>query len=125
MRYDDTNSVVSKYDTNATIVYLITETNKLQSIMNISRTIFIMILLLVGSMMFNADANKLVLEPIERMSEKVKLLATNPLGLMGDDGDTVGILALAQMQEDRARSTKKSSEVYETSIIENAIVKIG
>lgn len=54
-----------------------------------------MILLLVGSLMFNADANKLVLEPIERMSEKVKLLASNPLGIMGDDGDNIGILALA------------------------------
>jgi hypothetical protein len=75
--------------------------------MNISRTLFIMVLLLVGSMMFNADANRLVLEPIERMSEKVKLLATNPLGLMNDDGENVGILALAQMQEDRVKSTKK------------------
>lgn len=47
----------------------------MQSVMNISRTLFIMFLLLVGSLMFNADANKLVLEPIERMTEKVKLLA--------------------------------------------------
>lgn len=95
MRYDDTGYVVSKYDSNATIVYLSTKNNKMQSIMNISRTVFIMILLLVGSMMFNADANRLVLEPIERMSEKVKLLATNPLGLMNDDENNVGILALA------------------------------
>lgn len=63
--------------------------------MNVTRTLFIMILLLVGSLMFNSDANKLVLEPIERMSEKVKLLASNPLGAMNDDGDNMGMLSLA------------------------------
>jgi hypothetical protein len=43
----------------------------MNSIMNISRTVFIMVLFLVGIIMFNSDANKLVLEPIERMTEKV------------------------------------------------------
>ena len=37
--------------------------------------------------MFNNDANKLVLEPIERLSEKVKLMASNPLGAMNGDID--------------------------------------
>jgi hypothetical protein len=36
-----------------------------------------MILLTIGSIMFNNDANKLVLEPIEHMTEKVKIMATN------------------------------------------------
>ncbi len=70
----------------------------MQSIMNISRTIFIMILLLLGSIIFNSDANKLVLEPIERMSERVKLLASNPLGVMNEEADA-GMYTLASKLE--------------------------
>lgn len=84
-RYDEYDIAVSSYDSNAQMIYSVVSTNKLLSVMNISRTLFIMILLLVGSLMFNSDANKLVLDPIERMSEKVKLLASNPLGVINDE----------------------------------------
>ena len=46
-----------------------TITTRNDSIINIYRTVFIMALLTIGSIMFNQDANKLVLEPLETISE--------------------------------------------------------
>ena len=38
-----------------------------ESFINIGRTLYIMILLLIGSYIFNHDATKLVLQPIEEL----------------------------------------------------------
>ena len=39
---------------------------------------FISVLLALGATMFEKDAQLLVLQPIERMTEKVRILAENP-----------------------------------------------
>ena len=87
-----------------------------------------MILLTVGSVQFNKDANKLVLEPIERMTEKVKLMASNPLGVIYEDIENTGVLGLVEKEERKDKKKKKggeNEEQYETEILENAINKIG
>lgn len=66
------------------------------SILNVCRTLFITVIIAVGIIMFNNDANKLVLEPIERLTEKVKLMAANPLGSMNGEIDKQGILSVIQ-----------------------------
>ena len=82
--------------------------SQLQAILNIMRTLFICIILLVGAMSFSKDANQLVLIPIERMIKKVRLLADNPL-------------AGSKMQTD----TEGEDSQYETRILENAFIKIS
>lgn len=54
-----------------------------------------MALLTIGSMFFSSDANKLVLEPIERMTEEVKNLARNPIGAINNEMENAGVLTLA------------------------------
>ena len=49
------------------------------------------IVLSVAAMFFNSDANRLVLNPIERMLEKVRLIAKNPLSAASDEVDMAGI----------------------------------
>jgi hypothetical protein len=44
--------------------------------------------------MFTNDANTLVLSPIERMLEKVKLIARNPLAAASDEVDNAGVLSM-------------------------------
>ena len=44
--------------------------------------------------MFTSDANKLVLTPIERMLEKVKLIAKNPLAAASDELEKAGVLSV-------------------------------
>merc|ERR1711998_660529 len=47
--------------------------------LNTFQTLFVCLLLSVGSMTFASDANKLVLAPIERMISKLDRIRNNPL----------------------------------------------
>ena len=49
------------------------------------RTLFVCVVLSIASIFFTSDANTLVLGPIERMLEKVKLIARNPLAAASDE----------------------------------------
>jgi len=65
------------------------------AILSIARTIFICVILSIASIMFTSDANKLVLTPIERMLEKVKLIAKNPLAAANEDEiENAGVMAM-------------------------------
>lgn len=68
----------------------------MDSILSISRTVFVCIVLSIGAIMFTSDANRLVLSPIERMLEKVKLIAKNPLAAASDEVETAGVLSLLE-----------------------------
>lgn len=89
MRYDDTSASTATASNGATLValYLIQHNNKINSILSIGRTIFVCIVLAVASVFFTSDANTLVLGPIERMLEKVKMIAKNPLAAASDEVD--------------------------------------
>lgn len=50
-----------------------------EAILGICRTIFVSIVLTLGSMYFSKDINDLALRPIERMIRKVNQIASNPL----------------------------------------------
>ena len=107
--------------------YNIASANKIASILSIGRTIFVCIVLSVASIMFTSDANILVLGPIERMLEKVKLIASNPLAAASDEVDNAGVLSMMAKQDENKQSKKKEDPTsqYETVILEQAIVKIG
>ena len=55
---------------------------------------FVCVVLSIASIFFTNDANKLVLGPIERMLEKVKLIARNPLAAASDEVNEAGILSV-------------------------------
>lgn len=62
--------------------------------MSIGRTIFVCLVLTIASFFFTSDANTLVLGPIERMLEKVKLIAKNPLAAASDEVEDAGIYSM-------------------------------
>ena len=80
---------------------------KLESLLNLVRTIFVCIVLTIGALTFSKDANDLALRPLERMVSKVNRIASNPLNAKNE-------LLL---------KTKKNE--METVALENSIVKIG
>ena len=83
-----------------------TQSVRLEAGLNMARTVFICIILGLGAMMFSRDANKLVLNPIERMVQRVREISENPLQKMVvSKGD-------------------KEEEQFETKILENSIAKI-
>jgi len=70
-----------------------------EGVIGLCRTIFVCVVLGVGSIFFTSDANKLVLNPIERMLEKVRFIAKNPLAAATDEVDTAGMMSLMHKQE--------------------------
>lgn len=60
--------------------------------LNILKTIFVIVVLAAGVIMLTNDAENLVIQPIERMVEKVMQLAKDPLGSVApeDSEDTQG-----------------------------------
>jgi len=101
------------YDTRS---YLIVE-----AIINLSRTIFVSVVLAISAIYFQKDANNLVLHPIERMLEKVRMIAKNPLAAASDEVEMAGVMTMMHKQE--AENEKDSN--LETAILEQAITKIG
>jgi hypothetical protein len=69
---------------------------RMTAILSITRTVFICVILSIASIMFTSDANKLVLTPIERMLEKVKLIAKNPLAAASDEVENAGVMTMMQ-----------------------------
>eukprot|EP00736_Rhodelphis_marinus_P013702 Rmarinus@m.15834 len=77
-----------------------------ESTMEILSTIFILVLLGTGTLMFNNDTTRLFIAPIQRMTRIIHKLAENPL----------------------AASTLTASECmseYETSLLEGALIRIS
>jgi hypothetical protein len=70
---------------------------KFDSIFNIIRTLLILIILSVSSFLFNKDARDLVLDPLERMIEKVKLIAKNPLAASSNEINEAGLMCFVEM----------------------------
>ena len=49
--------------------------------LNIARSVFIIVLLVLGAYFLNRDSRQLVLQPIERMLQRVQEMAENPLAI--------------------------------------------
>ncbi len=91
----------------------------LDGIISLSRTIFVCIVLAIGSIYFSQDANNLVLSPIERMLEKVKFIAKNPLAAANDDIESAGVYSHIAYMEQQKKKKSNPEEVnkdaeYET-----------
>ena len=80
--------------------------------LNIGRTIFVCLLLALGSLFFSKDANELVLNPIERIIEKVEKIAKNPL-------------SSKDVLIENNNYNNNNELQMETLQIENSIIKIG
>ena len=66
------------------------EVSQRQALLNMMRTSFVCIILLLGAMFFSKDANTLVLRPLDRMVTKIQVMSENPLTqftISNDDGD--------------------------------------
>ena len=110
IRFDERLDIQVPMFNNGSIVVTIDQSysGTLNAIINMIRTIFVTVTLLLGTLFFSKDANDLVLTPIERMIEKVNKIANNPLAI----------------KEFRLAS-ESGGITNELVLIENSIVKIG
>jgi hypothetical protein len=72
--------------------------------------VFICVLLTIGSIYFTSDANTLVLEPIERMMEKVKLIAKNPMIAASDEVEEAGLFDAMKNKEEGQKGKKDKKD---------------
>jgi class 3 adenylate cyclase len=69
---------------------------------NIFRTGFIVLVLGLASIYFTKDAQELVLDPLERMIEKIKAIAKNPLVAATEEVNEAGIMSFMSNSEDKS-----------------------
>ena len=105
-----------------TAVIDIRSDTKLAALLNICRTLFICSVFAFGTVYLTKVANDLVIIPIEKMIDKVKRIAENPLAAHIEKMKDV-----YDMEEKRKRKccTQKETQDMETLILENAILKIS
>jgi len=101
LRKDGFSSVIATSDDGRDFIaaYSSVSYAKIEAIINISRTLFVCFVLSVASIYFTKDAQSLVLDPLERMIEKVKLIAKNPLAAASDEVHEAGIMSFKQKEE--------------------------
>jgi len=104
------------------------KTVRLAAGLSIGRTLFICLVLTVAAMCFSSTTNSLVINPIESMLHKVRKIAKNPLEAAQEEENQA--LALEKfLDEELKKGKKKKKKIkeapYETTILENTIVKIG
>ncbi len=128
LRNDEYSSSLSIGGNGANFIafYSTQKISQMTSLLSIIRTLFICLVLSIASYFFTNDANTLVLNPIERMLEIVKLIAKNPLAAASDEVQKAGMLTLLENQEhDKNKNANTEDAQYETAILEKAIIKIG
>ena len=106
MTFSTDNEQLTPFAEPSKLYMNMTSSVKLEAILNMARTVFICIILGFGAMMFSKDANTLVLNPIERMVQRVREISENPL------------------QKMEVKKGSKEEEQFETKILENSIAKI-
>lgn len=105
---------------------------QLGGLLNILKTIFIMILIIIGAIVFENDTKTLVLNPLEIMIEIVEMVQKDPTIAKDAKNLQMGVKNLANRpdakKEDNNKEKKKiaeNSEKYEVIMIQNSIVKIS
>lgn len=98
--------------------------------MGIAKTLFICIILTLGSMSFSSSTNDMVLEPIETMITKIKNISKNPLEAVqkGEEEDyRLCIDEYTSRKQDCCydEGKKKKVATLETILLEKTITKIG
>ena len=83
----------------------------MQSILLLAKTCFILLILGGGALLFSADANRLVLIPIDRMVQRVKSMAENPRAKPGDPSDSLPLEAADTEMRILEASIDKISEL--------------
>lgn len=124
-RADEYSSFSKKAKNGLDFVVIYSTRNYLiiESIIALSRTVFVSVVLAIAAVYFQKDANNLVLYPIERMLEKVRMIAKNPLAAAGDDVEMAGVMSMMHNQEKKNNKTDDAN--LETAMLEQAIMKIG
>ncbi|KAL8443491.1 hypothetical protein Emed_006772 [Eimeria media] len=131
------SSCVNEHIVSFKAVYDKRELSHLESALSILKTVFVCLIMVVGTVAINHDINTLILRPIERMITKMNKIRNNPLAATNmnaegeetqaeesaDNGEGTPLQVLKTWMGGKGSKTQK--ENYETAILEKTIIKIG
>ena len=149
-RYRELSTVYSD-DAMVRIVYSLRKETKLASLLNLLQTIFVCVALTFSSVLFENDANKLVLQPLEIMIEIVEKVSKDPIGAKNIEELQDGIKAEIENINEENNNKKNNNNIvnnpnhtlkrrstistfkpdhnnednYEVTVIKSAIIKIS
>ncbi|CDJ35924.1 adenylyl cyclase, putative [Eimeria mitis] len=118
-------------------VYDKRELSHLECALSMLKTVFVCLIMVIGTVAINHDINTLILRPIERMITKMNKIRNNPLAATnmnaeGEDRQSEESADGAKGDPLQAiktwmggKSSKTQKENYETAILEKTIIKIG
>ena len=95
------------------------------AIISILRTLFVVLIMGGGALLFSKDATDLVLNPIENMLKKINNITENPLNAVKIEEEEAFLWAKMLEEHKSLAKEKEVQSNYETSILEKIIVKIG
>jgi class 3 adenylate cyclase len=104
------------------------KSNALQAWLNVIRTFYICFLLLIGSSLFASSTYNLIIQPIERMIEKVVGVIERPQRMKEKafiDAEEADLRQNLNVEEEPLDEEAVKQQSMETEIIEDAIKKIG
>ena len=112
---------------NVVIYHSILHDSQLSAILNICKTIFIMILIVFGAVVFENDTKKLVLDPLEIMIEIVEMVEQDPIIAKNAENLKSGIKSqiLSYERQNLKKKDRDIEDNYEVVMIKNSIVKIS
>eukprot|EP00744_Colponema_vietnamica_P002709 GILI01004220.1.p1 GENE.GILI01004220.1~~GILI01004220.1.p1 ORF type:complete len:852 (+),score=253.70 GILI01004220.1:189-2744(+) len=119
-------------ESNSLAAFDLRQYSQISAGLNIARTVFICIVLTVSALFFSKDTQELVLGPIERIIAKITEIATNPLAAARNQQAEEELLRQAEEKKKKdstvgkiEKKKKKDQPVYETTMLEHTITKIG
>ena len=119
------------YDLSEMRYSLITYSIKTQSqyigYCGLARTIFLILIILILNSVFDNDAKRLVVDPLEIMIEIVERVAKDPINAKNVEQLQMGMKNLASKMENKTKTKneKVEFESYEIRIIKTSIIKIA
>jgi class 3 adenylate cyclase len=116
-------------------------TVRMQALLDIGRVTFILSVLSLGALLFIRDTDEMVLQPIERMVDRVKLVSENPLALqnaanislsnpkspvlgIGNDKDKDKDNKKGKGKGKELKKSRNGGKPLETRVLEHSIAKI-
>lgn len=126
-RYKEVSTVYSE-DGIVKIVYSILKETKLSGVLSFVQTLFVCLMLTGAAILFENDASKLVLEPLEVMIEIVENVAKDPINAKNVENLQSGIKQIIEKTEEEKgaeKAAEKNKDNYEVTVIKSAIIKIS
>lgn len=113
-KVNTSNQCIANFDLSDVVMF--------SSVMNIVKTLFIILVIGIAAYFFEKDTQEIVSEPIAKMTKKISDISNNPLEAMLNDEDEPSEAASNKIL---CCKKKRVNKALETKILENTISKIG